>query len=345
MLARLLGTMALGASFALLNLGSTLAADFTMRFASATAVTENSFAWTPYEVLKREIEARSGGRIAVQMFPGAQLGGIESLVNQVKDGIIQAADPADGHVAPLFPDIQAFGIPYLFPSREVAWRVLDGPFGQKMLKQMAEKTGLRPLYWSENGGFRHYTNNQKEVKTAEDMAGIKMRTMNHPLHMEIAKSLGMSPTPVAWGELYTALQTGVVQGQENAIPTFMIPKLWEVQKFMVLDGHVYSMNMVTLNEAWYQKLPPELRAAIDQSAAIALVANRGLSIANEITGRSFLEKQGVKIHDPTAAQKAEFRKRAQGPALEWLKTKIDPALIDEVLAAVKEAEKFYGYPG
>lgn len=334
----LLGTALLAGA-----VGTARAAEFTLRFATTTPVTENSFAWTHIEVFKREIEARSGGRIAVQLFPGGQLGGIESIVNQVKDGILQSADPADGHVAPMFPEIQVFGIPYLFPSREVAWRVLDGPFGEKMREAMAKKAGIRPLFWSENGGFRHYTSNVREMKTADDLAGIKMRTMNHPLHMEIAKALGMSPTPVAWTELYTALQTGVVQGQENAIPTFMIPKLWEVQKFMILDGHVYSINMIVLNEAWYQGLPADLKAAVRQAAAIALTTNRGLSVANEISGRAFLEKQGMKIHDPTPAQRAEFRKRAQGPAVEWLKTKVDPALVEEVLAAVKEAEAYYGY--
>lgn len=319
------------------------AADFTMRFASATPVTENNFAWTHQEVLQREIEARSGGRIEVEMFPGSQLGGIESLINQTKDGIIQAADPADGHFASMFPDIQVFGIPYVFVSREVAWRVLDGPFGEMMRDRMAEATGLRPLFWTENGGFRHYSTAGREVRSADDMAGIKMRTMNHPLHMEIAKSLGMSPTPVAWGELYTALQTGVVEGQENAIPTFLIPKLYEVQDNMILDGHVYSINTVVVNEAWYQSLPEDLRTAVDQAAAIARTTNRGLSIANEISGRAFLEEQGVTIYDPTAAEKAVFRERAQPPALEWLKTQIDAELIDEMLAAVAEAEEYYGY--
>lgn len=335
----------LGARIALALLAATPAeaADFTMRLASATPVTETNFAWTHQEVLKREIEARSGGRIEVEIYPGAQLGGIESLVNQVKDGIIQACDPADGHFASTFPDIQVLGVPYAFVSREVAWRVLDGPFGDKLRERMAAEVGLRPLFWSENGGFRHYTNNVKEVRGPADMQGLKMRTMNHPLHMEIAKSLGMSPTPIAWGELYTALQTGVVQGQENAIPTFMVPKLYEVQKFMVLDGHVYSVNTIVLNEAWYQGLPDDLKAVIGQAAEVALATNRGLSVANEISGRAYLEGQGVTIHDPTAAEKAQFRELAQPPALAWLEGKVKPELIAEMNTAVAEAETYYGY--
>jgi len=342
---RLLKTLTLGVAL----LGGTVlpivaqAAEFTMRFATASPPMENNFSWTHLEVLAREIESRSGGRIEVEMYPGAQLGGIESLVNQVKDGILQACDPADGHFASTFPDIQAFGVPYLFVNREVAWRVLDGPVGEQMRERMAKEVGLRPLFWSENGGFRHYSSASQEMKSPEDMAGIKMRTMNHPLHMEIAKSLGMSPTPIAWGELYTALQTGVVDGQENSIPTFMVPKLYEVQKNMVLDGHVYSINTVAINEAWYQSLPDDLKGVIRQAAQVALETNRGLSVANEASGRAFLESEGVSIYEPTAEEKAAFREKAQPAAIEWLKTQMDPKVLDEIQAAVAEAEQFYGY--
>lgn len=343
MLSRTLVATAAAAVVAFAAGGAWAQAEFTMTYASATPITENNFGWTHHEVMAREIEARSGGRIDVQMFPGSQLGGIESLVNQVQDGIIQATDPADGHFASTFPDIQVFGIPYLFVSREVAWRVLDGEFGRMMQDRMAEATGLRPLFWSENGGFRHYTASGRELRGVEDMSGLKMRTMNHPLHMEIARSLGMSPTPVAWGELYTALQTGVVEGQENAIPTFLVPKLYEVQDNMILDGHVYSINTVVVNEAWYQSLPDDLRAVIHQAAAIGLATNRGLSIANEVEGRAYLEAQGVNIYDPTAEEKAIFRDLAQPPAIEWLRGEVDLELIDGILAAVAEAEAFYGY--
>ncbi|WP_319518511.1 TRAP transporter substrate-binding protein DctP [uncultured Martelella sp.] len=325
------------------TVATAFSADYTMRIAASSPKAEQSFAYTHFEVFQRELEARSGGRIDVKLFPGGQLGGIESVVNQIKDGIIQAGDPSDGHIAPYFPDIQVFGIPYLFTSRDVAWEVLDGPFGQKMADMMAEQTGMRPLFWAENGGFRHYSNADRPIETAEDMAGLKMRTMNHPLHMEIASSLGMSPTPVAWDEVYTSLQTGVVDGQENSIPTFMIPKLYEVQKFITLDGHVYGLTTFTVNEAWYEGLPDDLRAAVDQAAIIARTANRGLSVSNEVIGRNFLESEGVTIYDPTPAEKEEFRALAQPKALDWLRERVDPSLIDEALSAVNEAENKLGY--
>ncbi len=336
--------MVAGAAFLSCSLaGGVGAADFTMRLAGTTPKAEQNFAYAPFEVLAQEVQARSGGRIKVEIYPGGQLGGIESIVNQISDGTIQGGDPSDGHLAGGFPEIQVFGIPYLFVSRDVAWDVLDGPFGQKIKEMMIKKTGMRPLFWSENGGFRHYSSSKKEMKSVADMAGLKMRTMNHPLHMEIASSLGMSPTPVAWNEVYTSLQTGVVDGQENSIPTFLVPKLFEVQKHMILDGHVYALTTMSINEAWYQSLPEELKRVVDQSARVALAANRGLAVSNELSGRTYLESRGMKIYDPSPVEKMAFRERAQPKAIEWLKGQIDPALVDEMLAAVADSEKRLGY--
>lgn len=320
-----------------------VAQDAKMTLATTAPFGDNAFSYTPFEVLSREIEGRSGGRLSVDFFPGGQLGSVESIVNQARDGVIQAAVAADGAIASLFPEIQVLSVPYAFASREIAWHVLDGPFGQKLSGMMAEKTGLRPLGWYENGGYRHYSSTDRELKTADDLAGLKMRTMAHPMHMEIASNLGMSPTPIPWGELYTSLQTGVVDGQENAIPTFIVPKLQEVQKYIVLDGHVYAIITVAVNEAWYQGLPDDLRAILKQATEVAVWTNRGLSVSNEIAGIRFLENEGVTINDVSAAEKARFREKTQGPAIEWLRGEIDGAIIDDLLTAVAEAEAAFGY--
>jgi TRAP-type transport system periplasmic protein len=340
---RTLGAALLGASLVLPAGGALAEAEFNLRFGIANPPQEFHHAWTPHVVFAQEVEARSGGRIQVELFPGGQLGGIESMVNQVRQGIIQAADPAEGHFATTYPAVQVFSIPYLFPNREVAWEVLDGEFGQAMIEDMAEKTGMRPLFWSENGGFRHFSNNVRQVRSPEDMQGLKIRTMNIPLHMTIVENLGASPTPVAWAELYTALQTGVVEGQENSIATFLVPKLEEVQDYIVLDGHVYSVNTVILNEDWYQSLPDDLKNVIHQAAHISLAVNRGLTISNEIKGIDYLRERGVDIYAPTAEEHARFREATQEPALAWLRNEVDAEWIDGILAATAEAEKKWGY--
>ncbi|MEO1018025.1 MAG: DctP family TRAP transporter solute-binding subunit [Pseudomonadota bacterium] len=319
------------------------AADYTMKIALANNPVEFHHSWTPFVAFKNEVEKRSNGRIAVELYPGAQLGGVESTVNQVRQGVIEATSASEGHFATTYPPVQVFSIPYLFADREVAWAVIDGPFGKALQQDMIEKTGIRPLDWTENGGFRHYSNNQRAVCAPEDMEGLKIRTMEIPLHMEIVKSLGASPTPIAWGELYTALQTGVVDGQENAIPTFLIPKLEEVQDHIVLDGHVYSVNTLLVNEAWYQSLPPELQTVIDQATMIHKQVNRGMTVARELEGLEYLREAGVEICAPTLEAKQQFRELTQEPAVAWLKENVDPKWVDEILAATAEAEKQLGY--
>ena len=310
----------------------------TMKFGINNPVKEFNQAWTSHLVLKNEIEARSGGRLKVELYPGGQLGNIESMVNQVRRGSIQATDPADGHFATTYPLIQILSIPYLFSSREIAWKVLDGPFGRKLIEDMAAKTGLRPLFWQENGGFRHYSNSKRPIHVPADMKGLKIRTMNIPLHMKIVEDLGGSATPVNWSETYTSLQTGVVDGQENAIPTFLIPKLEEVQKYITLDGHVYGVMTVLVNDKWYQGLEPDLRAAVQGAVPVVLATNRGLSIANEAQGIEYLQKKGIEIYAPTMEEKKQFRAATQASAVEWLKRNVDPVWVDELLAAVAKAE-------
>ncbi|WP_319410911.1 TRAP transporter substrate-binding protein DctP [uncultured Cohaesibacter sp.] len=343
MLRKVSAALCATAVIALAGFNGANAQDTKMTFGITAPVEDNGFSYTPFEVLVREIEGRSAGSIDVDFFPGGQLGNVESTINATMDGVMQASSAADGAITSIFPELQVLSIPYIFAGREVAWDVLDGPFGQKLSDLMAEKTGLRPLGWYENGGYRHYSSAKKELKTVEDLAGLKMRTMSHPMHMQIAKSLGMSPTPVPWGELYISLQSGVVDGQENAIPTFLVPKLEEVQKNMILDGHVYATTTVVVNEGWYQSLSEEQRAILKQATDIAVGTSRGLSVSGELIGRTYLEKSGVKVNDVSATEKAKFRDKAQGPAIEWLRGQIDGALIDDLLAEVAKSEAKFGY--
>ena len=327
----------------LLLIGSATAADYTMKLGLTAPPKDYQHAWTPWVVLKQELEGRTGGKLAVEIFPGGQLGGLSSLVQQVRQGVIEATMASDGSFATTYPPVQVLSLPYLFVNREVAWKVLDGPFGQAMIKDMAAKTGMRPLAWMENGGFRHYSNSKREVRTPADMKGLKIRTMEIPLHMEIVKNLGASPTPIAWKELYTALQTGVADGQENAVPTFLRPKLEEVQKFMVLDGHVYSSFALLVNENWFQALPDDIKTTFEQVTPLVNATVRGLCVANEVMGLEYLAKKGVKVYAPSAAEKKLFRDATQKPAVEWLKKEIGPEWVDKALNAVASAEKELGY--
>ena len=316
---------------------------YVMKLGLGNPAKDYTHTYTPWEVFKDEVERRSNGRIEVKLYPGKVLGGHKSRWEQTVKGVIQGVDVSDGNFAPFYPEIAVLSIPYLFSNHDVAYEVLDGPFGEFLKEDCLKKTGLRTIGWMENGGFRNYSNNKHEVKSPADMKGLKIRTMPIPAHMEIVKRLGAAPTPIAWSELYTALQTGVVDGQENSVSTFCVPKLEEVQKFMILDGHVYSMWTLFLNDKWYQALPRDLQAAIDQAALVTKYANRGLCRVNESRNIKYIESKGMKVYAPTAAEKKAFRDLTQGPVTEYLRTQIDPALIDRVLSAVADAEKKLGY--
>lgn len=200
---------------------------------------------------------------------------------------------------------------------------------------MAKVSGLRVLAIYDNGGFRSFSNNKKPIKTAADMKGLKIRTMTIPVHMEMVKALGASPTPIAWLELYNALQTGVVDGQENSAATILGGSLQEVQKYYTLDEHFLGSAMIVTSEKWLKSLPPDLQTAIIQAGKIAEYAARGTSRANDSLALEALQKAGVQIYYPTSAEIATFKAASQQPVIDWLKKNINPSTVDTVLSALK----------
>lgn len=320
--------------------GLAQAADFTMRVGYVNRADPKHPAWAGLLKMEKYIETQSDGRIDVQLFPGGQLGKGQAMLEQVKAGVIEMSYANDGNINQVYPDLQIFSIPYLFAGRDSAYAVLDGKVGQTLMKNMAKSTGLRVFAWSENGGFRHFSNNVRPIKVPADMAGLKFRVQNIPLHLEMVKSLGASPTPIAWKELYTALQTGVVDGQENPVNTFRIPRLEEVQKYMILDGHVYAIAAAVFNDKWVNKLPADLRKTVRQGAIVGQQETRAVIKTYETESLAYLKNYGVQIHTPTSAEKEKFRAATKAPAVAWLKDNVaKPKLVDKVLAAVAKAEK------
>ncbi|HSV55769.1 MAG TPA: DctP family TRAP transporter solute-binding subunit, partial [Magnetospirillaceae bacterium] len=240
-----------------------------------------------------------------------------------------------GIIANFFPSAMVTDIPFLFPSAEVAWRVLDGPFGQRLSRMFVEQTGMRNLAFAEVG-FRNMTNNVRPIRTPADMRGLRMRVMETPLYVTMMRALGATPTPIAWPEVYTALQTGVVDGQENPIPSILMGRLHEVQRFVTMTGHVYGVDWFAVNERFFRGLPEDLQYILVDSAQIATAVSRGVSQLITAQGLETLRAARVEVYVPTEAELGLFRRATQGPVIEWLRTRVDPALINEALAAVEE---------
>lgn len=283
---------------------------------------------------KMSVEKATKGRMRVDLYPYGRLGDVNSNLQQILAGTLQGATPPDGSLAPFYKNIQVLSIPYLFTSREQAYSIIDGKFGKNLFADMAKTSDLRVLTVFENGGFRSFTNNKRVIKTADDMKGLKIRTMDIPVHMEMVKALGASPTPVAWMELYSALQTGVVDGQENSALTIIAGSLQEVQKYYTLDNHFMGTAFIITSERWMKSLPKDIQAAMVKAGLEASAAARATVLQNESAALDFLRKSGVNIYTPTPEEMKTF-KRAQEPCIKWLKANIDPKLVDEVVALAK----------
>lgn len=288
-------------------------------------------------VFKSVVETETGGAIKVGLFPGGQLGKERELLEAVKLGTIQGVILAEGSTVNFFQPLEVLGIPYIFPDLQTAWKVFDGPYGQQLKEAFRQQTGIRILGTTAPGGFRHFAANQP-LKSAADLKGRRIRTMDHPLHQAAVKSLGAAPTPIPFAELYTAIKSGIADGLELPFGAILNSKLDEVVKFVIVDGHVLNQELLMVNDRWYSSLPPEQRKAVDQAAAMAQMASRGVTLITEAVGPDELRAKGVQIHYPSPAEREEFRKIAQPAALEIIRKRIDPKWVDGILKAVEDAK-------
>jgi len=286
-----------------------------------------------YELFKQEVETNSNGALQVDIVYGGALGKPDERLSQMKKGLIQMTDAADGNYASIYRDVQVLNMPFLFPTEQIAWQVMDGPIGDKLAEGIRQTNGIRVLGWWESGGFKHYSAN-KPILKPEDMKGLKMRVLG-PIFSIPVKALGGSPAPIAFNELYTALKTGVVDGQDNAVWVFNAVQLYEVQKYLMLDGHIYAFGPIGINDEFFSKLSAEHQKIIVEAAKKAVAFNREYSRRQEADEIAFAKSKGVEVIPFTAEQKKAFAAAVQPEAIAWLKENMDtPSLIDEVLKEV-----------
>ncbi|MCS5563759.1 MAG: TRAP transporter substrate-binding protein DctP, partial [Oleiphilaceae bacterium] len=196
---------------------------------------------------------------------------------------------------------------------------------------------LRILAYGETG-FRNFTNSKRPVAEPKDLEGLKIRVMTTPLFVEMVAALGAQPTPIAWPEVPSALATGVVDGQENPIGTIYNMKFYQMQDYLTVDRHVYGTDYLVINEALYQSLSPSDQRLVANAAKTAGLVGRAIQQVNSAEGLSRLAQEGMTITTPSADQLAKFRSAAQPAVIEWLKNEVDPAWIDKVQEAVRQAE-------
>jgi TRAP-type transport system periplasmic protein len=287
-------------------------------------------------LFKQIVEMETGGAVDVKVFPAGQLGGERELTEAVKLGTVQMT-MVSGAVANFFKEYQILDIPYLFSSAPVAWKVMDGWFGKELAEECLKKTGMRVLAFGEVG-FRNFTNSARPIKTPADLKGLKIRVMESPVFITLVKSLGGAPTPIPWPETYTALQQKVADGQENPVSSIKFAKLYEVQKYLTLDGHTYGVDFVLINDKFYQGLPKDIQQTLKTASITTATIMRGIQTIDSTLGIQFLKEKGMEVYVPSAKEKAMFRDAAQKPVIEFLEKQVGKTWIDKLMKAIKEAE-------
>ena len=275
-------------------LASSLAyAQTTMKISISTA--QDSHQGVAIDTFAKEVEKRTNGRYKIQTFYNGALGGERESMESVQLGTQALTFTSTGPVPNFVPETKILDVPFLFRDKAHARAVLDGPIGQEMLAKFDSKS-FKALAWGENG-FRHMTNSKRDVKTPADLKGLKMRTMENPVHITAYKGFGIITTPMAFPEVFTALQQGTVDGKENPLSVIISAKFYEVQKHLTLTGHVYSPCIFLMNKDMFDKLPAADKTAFLEAAKVAVKANRDRVDQDDAKGVALLRSKGMTVID------------------------------------------------
>jgi TRAP-type transport system periplasmic protein len=321
--------------------GMAMAQDIMLR---ATANSnENDEDYDGLVVFKNYVENASNGKIGVEIFMGTQIcAKPDECMAGVSDGTIDIYISTSGGAAGLFPYVQVLDLPYLMSDDRVAEAVLTGDFTRK-LRAMAladSDNTIRLMTIGNTGGWRNYANTKKRVAAPADLAGMKMRTVPADLPQTLATTLGASPTPIPWPELFTSLQTGVVEGTANGITDIMSMKFTDAGvKYITLDGHSYMGAFWWMNNARFTGLDDSQKQVVLDGFAALQQATFASPKRKEIQAYADYRAAGGEIYVPSAEEKAAF-KDAVAPVFDWFKTNVTggPEVLEAFMQAAADAE-------
>ena len=256
---------------------------------------------------EEELNRLAPGRFKVQHFPAGSLGGEREMVESLQLGTLQMAISGTAVIGNFVPEMMVMDMPFLFRDTAHARATLDGPIGKDLLAKFPNR-GLVGLSFGEIG-FRNITASKRAVKKVDDLRGLKIRTMENPVHLAAFRALGAQPTPMAWTEVITSLQQGTIDGQENPISVLVSAKLWETQKYVSMTRHVFTPIAFTMSAPFFNKLSPADQENMRKAAVAGRAANRAYVDQEEKTGLDELRKHGMQI--TTDVDTGEFQKRLE----------------------------------
>ncbi len=314
----------LGASFAAqAQTKWRLAGNFATEHSSSVAM--NQF--------RDELAKASGGQFTVDVFPAMQLGGAAENVQNVRAGTLQMIWVGMAFLSRTVPELEAISLPFQFDSREQAFRVVDGPVGKLLDAKFADK-GLTDLGFMELGA-RHVTNSKRPIKSVEDLKGLKIRMQPNETHLATFRALGANPVAMDIKELYSALQQGVVDGQENPFSVINASRYFEVQKFVSNTAHFFDFINVVANRKAFEALPPAQQTVLRDSMAKAVAWQRSRAAAEESESIAEIKKRGM-TYDEVSPQFREQMRKGSAGVVEDVKKRVGADFVNRVIAETKK---------
>lgn len=291
---RMLG--GLGAAFGLALAMTPLAAqETTLRFAHYGAAGDT--VTKAGEKFAELVSEKTGGALAIELFPNGELGSSPTMLEGARLGTIDIVSTGNPYFTGSMPQLNVLDLPFLFQSDAHAFAVLDGEIGTELMASMND-AGLQGLAFWELG-FRNITNNERPINGPGDLKGLKLRTTPNPAHVLAFETMGANPTPMPFGEVYSALQTGTIDGQENPVNHIYANKLYEVQKYLSLTGHAYTTSPVVINAGKWASLSPEFQTALGEAALEAATFQRDLEDEEEAGSLQAMKDAGMEVvEDP-----------------------------------------------
>lgn len=301
------------------------------KFRANTVGNKDSIAYAGLEKFKELIESRTGGVIEVKLFDSGSLGDQVSGIESMQSGTLAIAT-VETPITTVDKILGVTALPYIFRDREHVEIVLDGPVGL-FIKERLDQKGLHVLGYMESG-FRQITNNKRAIYKPSDLKGIKMRTPNSKLRVKIFNSYGANASPLPFNELYSALQTGVFDAQENPVIWVKTTKFYEVQDYLSITNHLYTVTYLLMSKEKFQELPMGLQLMMDQAGvdAAAYTVEVGRKAETEIV--DFLKAKGMKVNE---ADSAAFQKASTPLWDEWADEQTDPEFAMQLIKTISTA--------
>lgn len=322
------------AAVAVATVGLAQAQERTIKFGTVGAETHPSV--PGMKKFKEIVEAKSGGRIKVNLFFNGTLGSDQAMVTAMQGGTVEMGVMNTGILASVAKELAVFDFPFLFANEKESDALVDGPVGKK-LHAMLEPKGLVGLsYWEL--GYRHITNSKRAINKVEDLEGLKLRVIPNPINVAWVKALGANPTPMPFPEVYGGLEQKAIDGQENPVAVIASSKFYEVQKHIVLSNHQYNPQSVVMSKKFFDSLSPADRKLVDEAADEAAKTQRAAGRAALAANLDVLKKNGMQVTEFNAAEVAKLREKMK-PVIAQFTANVGEATVSEVQAELARLRK------